>query len=73
MDGREDEGMKKCKMFDGEQENALMTALEHASQGDIYTFMEKPKSSFVCLLVEALNECGYKITKALMEERKKHL
>jgi len=63
----------KCDMFGGEnceQYNAMMTALVHASDaeghkdnGNIYDFLNLPKSSLVCELVDALNKVGYQITK----------
>jgi hypothetical protein len=63
----------KCEMFGGEnceQYNAMMTALVHASVADghqdnekIYKFLDLPKSSLVCELVDALNQVGYQITR----------
>lgn len=60
----------KCDMFEGEQENALMSALMEASGANfldrdnelIYKFLEDtPKTSLIVDLVQNLNNLGYKI------------
>jgi len=64
----------KCTMFggkDGEQYNALMSAVYLASEAEdandneaIYNFLEEvPKTSVVCELIQALHQLGYKIVK----------
>ncbi len=65
------------KMFggsNGEQENALMTALINAADGEhslcdeeaVYAYLETtPKTSFVVELIQELNKLGYKITNDL--------
>ncbi|GAB2553344.1 hypothetical protein [Rufibacter soli] len=50
----------------GEQENALMTALINAAEGEdhIYQYLdETPKTSLIVELVQELHRLGFHITK----------
>lgn len=63
---------KICDTFANEEENVLYTAMHVAAgckdlvndQETIYEFIEDtPRGSMTCMIVEALNKLGYKITK----------